>query len=117
MTALNNNINIPKGTSASISVTVCYADGSPYPYNAADTVRLAVKHDVNQPTADLSKTAVYDPDTAAYIFTFAPEDTAAMLFDRYWYDVGLQTADGDYFMIITKSEFNITPAISQKVVT
>ena len=78
-------------------------------------MRFGVKRDEKSDSFVISKTAQYDSENDCYSVELSPEDTAGLDFGRYWYDVGLQTDDGDYYMIIPASRFNITSAITRKV--
>lgn len=80
-------------------------------------MRFGVKRDEKSDSFVISKTAEYDSENNCYIIELSPEDTASLDFGRYRYDVGLQTNDGDYYMIIPASHFNITSAITRKVTT
>ncbi len=109
------NMDVPRGTTQLIRLRLSESDGSERDYTEADTVRFGVKSDANDDEFIISKTAVYDTEEKCYVVELAPEDTALLPFDRYWYDIGLQTSDGEYFMLIEKSEFNLTRAITKKV--
>lgn len=109
------NMDVPRGTTQLIRISLSDPDGSERDYNEADTVRFGVKSDANDDEFVISKTAAYDTTKKCYVVDITPEDTAGLLFDRYWYDIGLQTSDGEYFMLIEASEFNLTRAITKKV--
>ena len=100
----NNNIDVIQGTSFGISVKINTSDGEEYPYNSSDVLRFGVKSNIFDDSFLIK----------CYVFSFEPEDTLKINPDRYFFDIGLQTANGDYFMIIKKSEFNIHSAITQK---
>ena len=110
----NNNIDVIQGTSFGISVKINTSDGKEYPYNSSDVLRFGVKSNIFDDSFLIKKTADYDEKMKCYVFSFEPEDTLKINPDRYFFDIGLQTANGDYFMIIKKSEFNIHSAITQK---
>ncbi len=113
---MNNEIRMPRGTSASFAVKIYDSDGKPYEHNNSDVVRMGVKPDENAADYSVQKTGVYNIDNDCYIFNFTPEDTAGLPFDRYWYDIGLQTEDGNYYMIVEASYFYIDIAITAKEV-
>ena len=109
-----NNIVIPRGTSLSVSVRVYNPDGTLHEHSEADTARFGVKLDRSESDYRIVKTGTYDNENECYVFDITPEDTAELPFDRYKYDVGLQTADGNYYMVITAADFDVTTAITEK---
>lgn len=112
-----NEIYIPKGTTCKIYVSI-EENGEPYEPESGDVVRFGVKLEPEGTNFDISKTADYDSETGQYVISLAPADTAGLQMDeRYWYDIGLQTADGDYYMIVRASYFYVTKAITGAVTT
>ena len=110
---MDNTIDIPRGTSLKFSAPA--PDG--YERNENDIVRFGVKRTENSNDFEIEKEITeYDAETNSYIVRLAPEDTDVDT-GRYWYDVGLQTNDGGYYMLIKADHFNVTPAITKKVVT
>ena len=109
-----NNISMPRGTSLSVSIKIYNFDGTSYELSDTDVVRFGVKLDKNESNYRIVKVATYDTENDCYVFEINPEDTAELPFDRYKYDVGLQTVDGRYYMIITAADFNVTTAITAK---
>lgn len=110
-----NELHIPRGTTQTLSVKIYWDDGSVYEPQDGDVVRFGVKLARNLSGYAISKTAVYDGDNEEYVISLAPEDTASLGFDRYTYDIGLQTSDGDYYMIIEAAWFYVDTAITGKV--
>lgn len=108
-----NEIYLPRGTSLTLAVQI-FENDSQRAYSDGDSVRLSVKQDVESTSYSIQKNAVYDAENQCYLFTFTPEDTQDLIFDRYWYDIGYQTSDGDFYIVIPMSEFNIIPAVTQK---
>lgn len=113
---MKNKIRIPRGTSFSASVRLQYDDGTDYPYSSGDAVRFGVKFDPEDIEYAILKTCTYDSEAGVYQVNLTPEDTAALNFGRYWYDVGLQTAAGDFWQIVTADYFEITVAVTKKEV-
>lgn len=107
-----NTIDIPRGTSQKIAVKISNPDGTPYQHSDTDIVRLGVKQDRYESECLIEKTGTYDTENDRYVFSFVPADTAELPFDRYQYDIGVQTKDEDYLMVIRSSTFNVTTAIS-----
>ena len=57
---------------------------------------------------------VYDSSTGSYVIALDPEDTSELAADeRYWYDVGLETSTGDFYLLIDSSYFNVQKAITK----
>lgn len=107
-------ISIPRGTSYNFAVRVVYDDGTDYPYNAVDAVSFGVKLTPESDTYIIAKAAVYDSTAGNYIVALEPEDTASLVMDeRYWYDVGISTSAGDFFLLIDTSPFNVQRAITE----
>ena len=93
-----NELHIPRGTTQSLSVKIYWDDGTLYEPQEGDVVRFGVKLDRNLESYAISKTAEYDVENQEYVISLAPEDTANLGFDRYTYDIGIQTADGVFWL-------------------
>ena len=107
-------ISIPRGTSYNFAVRVAYDDGTDYPYNAVDVVSFGVKLTPETDTYIIAKTLSYDSTSGCYTAALEPEDTASLVMDeRYWYDVGISTSAGDFFLLIDTSPFNVQRAITK----
>ena len=52
-------------------------------------------------------------DGDGYLISLTPEETN-LIVGRYYFDIGLQTAGGDYYMITKCDICEITPAVTQK---
>ena len=57
----------------------------------------------------------YNEQIGGYIFEIKPEDTKDFVFDIYYYDVGLQTAEGDFYTVVECSILEIRPGITAKI--
>ena len=112
------NISIIRGTTNAFSLTIEDENGEPYTLKDNEKIIFGVKSNAENSDYDICKivTASEEVD-GAYIINLMPEDTAGLQFGRYFYDVGLQTADGNFYMIISCSEFNICKAITAKEAT
>ena len=49
-----------------------------------------------------------------YLFSLKPEDTKGLPSDTYYYDIGLQKANGEFYQVIPTGIFKINPAITEK---
>ena len=109
-------INIPRGTTMCLGIEIKNEDGTAYTPASGDILRFGVKLDPDDNSYVIGKTGDYDSTRGCYTVMIEPEDTASLLMDeRYWYDVGVQTADGDYYMVVEASPFNVHIAITKKV--
>ena len=57
----------------------------------------------------------YDANIDGYIFTIDPEDTIDLQCGNYYYDVGVQTANDDYYVVIEKSNFKLAENVTSLV--
>ena len=113
-----NEIVVCRGTSFTRSLQIFVKDGenfTPYVHSQGDIVTLTVKHNVLQSGYDIRKTASFDSATDTYTFEFTPSDTENLAPDRYYYDIGLQTGD-DFYIIVLMANFDILPTSSQRSV-
>ena len=112
---MENELDVPRGTTSSFYVIITYEDGTPYPYNENDMVFFGVCFDDSDELL-ISKTADYDNENNCYVVNLTPEDTQNMIVgERYWYDMGLQTIDGDFYRIIEATLFNVKRSVTRKV--
>lgn len=111
---MKNELNVPRGTSLSLGIQIQQNDGSPYSVQSGDAVYFAVKKDVNG-DACINKTAAYNAESNCFVVKLEPEDTSSLPFGRYWYDIGLQTEEGDFYTVIPATYFNILYAVTGKV--
>lgn len=111
-------ISIIRGTTNEFSLSIKDESGEQYTIESSEKIIFGVKENAENSDYNIVKvltsTDVVD-DT--YTIKLTPEDTAELPFGRYYFDVGLQTADGDYYMIIPCDEFCICKAITVKEVT
>ncbi len=109
------NISIIKGTTNKFALTITDADGKPYALQNGDKIIFGVK--LNSESSDyllVKRLTKADVTDGACMISLVPEDTAALTHGRYFCDIGLQTADGDYYMVVPCCEFYINRAITQK---
>ena len=101
----DNSIELTRGDTARISLSITKADGTPYDYSA-DTVLFSVKTSVLSTELVLQKTVT---DGTVYI---APSDTEELKYGDYVYDVELTTQSGDVCTIITPARFTLTAEVT-----
>ena len=110
-----NEIRLPRGTSRAFRVRPKNRDGSVREYDSGDIVRFGVKKIADTDIFEIKKTAEYSSELGLYVIKLVPEDTANLGNDKkYWYDIGIQTSDGDYYMLIEAAPFYIGKAITGK---
>lgn len=109
-------INLVKGTTALFLIVPEYEDGSEYVYDSGDTVRFGVKENVrDEEDCLIEKELDYSDLMGGFVLSLTPEDTAGLETypdARYWYDIGLQTAGDDYYMLLECDEFIIKRAVT-----
>lgn len=108
-------MQIVRGTSMTLLLTIQNEDGSIYTLKPDDKLIFGVKLEPEKSDYVLKKIITADDQkNNSYIISFKPEDTQKLEFKDYRYDIGLQTADGDYYMIIPFSPFVVEKAVTQK---
>jgi hypothetical protein len=107
------NLSIIRGTTNTLSLTIEDENGELYKLKDSEKIIFGVKSNAENSDYDICKIATEAVDST-YIINITPEDTAGYPFGRYYFDVGLQTADGNYYMVIPCSEFYIKKAVTSK---
>lgn len=111
----NNNLSIIKGTTHFLLLNIYTDDNQLYTLQSDDKIILGVKARSSQSAYDIQKIVTKeDKQDDGYIISFNPNDTQNLECGRYYYDIGLQTANGDYYMIVEQSDFHICSAITHK---
>lgn len=105
----DNTIHLTRGDTARFSIgrivnTVTNTDYTP---TAEDTVTMTIKKTVLQ--ADPFVQLIVPGGEVLHI---KPEDTKAMAFGKYVYDVQLTTADGDVYTIIPPATFDLLKEVT-----
>lgn len=109
------DLNIIRGTTNIFSLTIEDENGELYTLNDDEKIIFGVKSNAENSDYDIVKALTYaDVVDGAYAIRLSPEDTQELPFGQYFYDVGLQTADGDYYMIIPCKRFCICKAVTAK---
>lgn len=115
---IENILHFEKGTTSTIAVQIVQDDGTVYSPEQGDSCKLKISRNVNQNVPDVSITGSYDSENDCFTFQFEPEDTSTLMallpYTRYWYDVTLQTNEGDFYRVITASPFLLHPGIGRK---
>ena len=101
-------IRLTRGDSAKIMVTIENdIIGENYEIAEDDTLTLTVKKNVKDTEALVQKIIV-----GSNTFYIRPEDTAALSFGKYKYDVQLKTAEGDVYTVIVPTTFELLQEVT-----
>lgn len=103
----NNNITLTRGDSASIAVALKNPDGSDYTLQSGDVLLFTVKY--NCITEDI---IIQKDISSDGIININPEDTAALLYDVYFYDVQLTKANGAVNTVIPPRDFIVSKEVT-----
>ena len=105
-----NAIQLTRGDTCDIEVTILREDGTPYEYQFGDTVIFRMKKNANgtdpvliQKNADLSTSVIHLDDV----------DTENLAVGDYRYEVELVTADDFHYTVIPDSQFRLGKELEQ----
>ncbi len=105
------DFEIVRGTNMDIEYIIYYEDGSIYNLQDGDKIIFGVKEDdVNSDNSKyiIKKIATSkDKINEGYGIYFVPSDTLNLEHKNYFYDVGIQTSDGKYYMTTECSIFKV----------
>lgn len=111
-------ISIIRGTTNNFSLSIEDENGEQYTLKDGEKIIFGVKENAESSDYDIVKTLTSaDVADKTYNIRLTPADTAKLPFGRYYFDVGLQTANGDYYMIVPCEEFYICKAVTAKEAT
>ena len=103
----DGTIQLTRGDSARISVSITFDENTPYTVQVGDVVMLSVKKTIADEQYVLQKTMRDD-----LLFYIEPQDTKSIPFGRYVYDVQITRANGDVYTIIEPSTFEIRQEVT-----
>lgn len=110
----NTNLTIQRGTTKVINVVIYNNDNSIYTLESGDKLIFGVKKSISDTGYVIKKISTSDnKDGDGYNITLEPDDTQNLL-GNYLYELALQTANGEYYIIIDCSEFVVTNTLTQK---
>lgn len=101
-----NRIYLTRGDSLRVTVEITQ-DGETYTPAEGDSVRFALKKDLDETTPLILRDIPIDSLQLILI----PEDTKPLEFGKYWYDVELTKADGTVDTFIGPERFYITEEV------
>ena len=111
-------ISIIKGTTNEFNLSIEDESGEQYTLKDGEKIIFGVKENAENSDYDIVKMLTSaDVVDSTYIIKLTPADTSSLQFGRYYFDVGLQTAGGDYYMIVPCDEFYVCKAITAKEAT
>lgn len=99
----NGDIELTRGDTARLTVSVTDNQKQPYTVKEDDVLTLTVKKEYKDAEALIEKKI-----TGSNTFHIKPEDTKGLDFATYKYDVQITTADGDNYTVIDDKKFKIT---------
>lgn len=112
------DFEIVRGTNMDIEYTIYNEDGSIYSLQDGDKIIFGVKE--TDARSDNSKYIIKkvatnkDKINDGYRFYFVPNDTLNLEHKNYFYDIGVQTNKGEYYITTECSIFKVRRAITSK---
>ncbi len=101
-------LSIHRGTSKSLCIEIYDDNNVIYNLQAGDELIFGVKQSITDDECIIKKTATSaDKNEDGYIISLDPSDTVRLPAGEYVYEIALQTATDDYYIIIDKSTFTI----------
>lgn len=108
-------LEIVRGTTIEFLLIIKDQDESIYTLKANEKLIFGVKLEPEKGDYILKKVITSkNKHGDGYLVSLKPEDTQDLEFKDYRYDVGLQTADGDYYMVIPFSPFIVEKSVTKK---
>ena len=99
-------ISLTRGDSLYLDVSFT-ANGEPYVPSEGDSVRFAMKRNIEDAECLINKRIPIDT-MVCYI---EPEDTKSLEYGVYWYDIQLTTASNDVYTPIGPAKFKLTKEV------
>lgn len=103
----NNTIFLTRGDTFKAKITITYPNGNVYIPKEGDSIRFALKEDVE----DKECLILRDIPIDTMLLVINPEDTKELEFGSYVYDLQLTKANGDVDTFITASKFKLTAEV------
>ena len=105
MTIRGTKISMTRGDSETVTVTCSV------PFAAGDTVTLTMREDVESEIA-MQKVVTDFGAAGEAVIVIEPEDTEALDFGDYVYDLELRRADGTVTTLVKPSVFTLTEEVT-----
>lgn len=103
----NNTIYLTRGDTFKAVITITYPDGSIYTPKEGDSIRFAMKADVEDEECLILRDIPID----TMLLVINPIDTKELEFGTYVYDIQLTKANGDIDTFITASKLKLTAEV------
>lgn len=106
-------ITLTRGDTLRVIVNIT-KDGEEYMPTENDAVRFALKHSIGAEAGeydDAEPLILKDIPADTMILQLDPEDTKALKFGVYDYDIQITFEDGTVDTFITKAKFKLTPEV------
>ena len=102
-----NTIFLTRGDTFKAHLTINYPDGSVYTPKEGDSIRFALKENIEDEECLILRDIPID----TMLLVLYPEDTKELEFGNYVYDIQLTKANGDVDTFITASKFKLTAEV------
>ena len=79
--------------------------GEVYRWREGDTATITIKRKIKDESPILQK------ESADGFFVFTHDDTKALPFGIYWYDIQVKTREAQYFTVAGPAQFHLLPSI------
>lgn len=113
-----NGISVYKGASKLLLLNVVSADGKPFPINGAK-LWFTVKRTINEPlpvfqkqSTNPAEIAIVAPDVGKAEISILPSDTQGLTTGTYIFDVWIELASGDRYVLIPPSDFKVERTVT-----
>lgn len=108
------NISITRGDSQYIKIIIEDASGILYTLDDRDKVRCEVRSSKNGGEILFEGLITVNSGTKEIVWHIRPEDTASQSIKTYYYDMQLETYNGDVFTFIPVSTFKLLDEVTLK---
>jgi hypothetical protein len=105
---ITRKITLTKGDTFKATISITYPDGEPYVPSEGDTIRFALKKEVDDDTAPIIYREI---PINTMVLVIRPEDTKRLSYGNYVYDIQLTKANGDVDTFITTSVLELTQEV------
>lgn len=102
-----NTIFLTRGDTFKAHLTINYPDGSVYTPKEGDSIRFALKENIEDEECLILRDIPID----TMLLVLYPEDTKELEFGSYVYDIQLTKANGDVDTFITASKLKLTAEV------
>lgn len=103
----DGTVQLTRGDTAELEVSITKDNSEEYTIQETDELTFSVKKSVFEKSCVIHKTV-----KGTSTIRIDPEDTSALDFCSYQYDVQLTTASGDVYTVIPPSTFEIMPEVT-----